>query len=90
MLAEYQTDSKLWQRFIDPKNGGNGNGMIDPGDTIWPKLLVWIDANHNGISEPDELFSLSQGGIFSISRTYNVSQKTDQYGNVPHFFPATA
>jgi hypothetical protein len=67
--------------FDDPKNGGNGNGKIDPGDAIWPSLLLWIDRNHNGISEPSELIPLSEAGIFSISLNYTLSEKTDQYGN---------
>ncbi|MGO9228321.1 MAG: hypothetical protein ACLQKA_03785 [Bryobacteraceae bacterium] len=67
--------------FDDPRNGGNGNGKIDPGDAIWPSLLLWIDRNHNGISEPSELIPLSEAGIFSISLNYTLSEKTDQYGN---------
>src|SRR5579883_3659702 len=34
--------------FDDPANGGNGNGVIDPGDSVYDKLRVWIDANHKG------------------------------------------
>ncbi len=44
--------------FDQLANGGNGNGVIDPGDQVFSKLLVWIDSNHDGISQPEELYSL--------------------------------
>ena len=44
--------------FDKPDNGGTGNGMIDPGDAVWPRLLLWFDQNHNGISESGELVLL--------------------------------
>lgn len=67
--------------YDDPSNGGNGNGVIDPGDAIFSKLRVWIDANHNGISEPSELHNLSELGISHIGLKYRRDQYVDRYGN---------
>jgi hypothetical protein len=40
-----------------------------------------VDVNHDGISEPGELFKLNDLGIFSISLRYRESDRTDEYGN---------
>jgi hypothetical protein len=67
--------------FDEPRNGGNGNGMIDPGDAIYWELRLWIDRNHNGISEPEELIPLQAAGIFSIDLAYFPANVVDAFGN---------
>lgn len=57
------------------------DGVIDAKDPIFSKLVIWIDRNHNGISEPSELISLAQAGVKSISLNYAASQFKDANRN---------
>ena len=67
-LAEYDTLSL----------GGNGDGQLDPADAIWTFLLVWSDANHDGISQPSELQTLDQAGILAIQLRYESAHRTSR------------
>jgi hypothetical protein len=68
--------------YDDPENGGNGDGVIDAKDAVYKSLRIWIDSNHDGVSQPGELHTLASLGINSISLNYKEGDGTDQFGNL--------
>ena len=60
---------------------GNNDRWIDQNDAIYRRVLLWVDSNHDGVSQPSELHSLDWGGIDGISLDYKLSRRSDQYGN---------
>lgn len=81
--AQNGFDALAW--FDKPLNGGNGDGEITEADPIFERLRVWVDANHNGVSEPGELKTLRECGIISIGLNTRESRRQDEFGNVYKF-----
>ena len=65
------------QRHIRPES----RRLIDEQDAIYNRLRTWIDANQDGIAQPEELHTLAELGVHSISLRYRESRRVDEYGN---------
>jgi hypothetical protein len=48
---------------------------------VFSKLWLWIDANHDGISQPDELFTLASQGVSALDLKYREGGFVDEFGN---------
>jgi hypothetical protein len=67
--------------FDRPAHGGNGDGVIDRGDSVFTRLRLWRDANHDGVSQPGELYALPALEVARLHLDYKESKRTDQHGN---------
>lgn len=57
------------------------DGRIDARDAAYGALLLWRDANHNGLSEPGELQPLAAAGVAAIDTAYKEKKRVDRHGN---------
>lgn len=56
------------------------DGAITPFDQVWSRLQLWLDANHDGVSQPDELSSLDANEIEEVGFAYHETQRADRDG----------
>jgi hypothetical protein len=70
-------------RFLEGPDFGPslGDGRIDARDEAFGRLLLWTDANHNGISEPEELRPAYAAGIRAFGTDYKEKRRVDRFGN---------
>jgi hypothetical protein len=54
---------------------------IDRRDAPFARLLLWREANHDGISQPNEL-QPARNTLMSIGVDYKESRKRDAFGNL--------
>ena len=90
LFGNYTPQSSTWNpngflalaEYDKAANGGNGDRIINKKDTVFALLRIWQDTNHNGLSELDELSSLRDLDVKSISLDFKGSRRTDNYLNV--------
>jgi hypothetical protein len=78
--AKHGFDALRWLDGVG--QGGNANGWIDPGDEIYASLRIWVDANHDGISQAGELSALPAAGVAAVAVTAVDVWEVDAYGNI--------
>jgi len=70
-LTSYDSEAK----------GGDGDGSITHRDRVWARLKLWVDRNHDGISQPAEISVLSAHNIVSLDLRRTRGHLTDLNGN---------
>lgn len=67
--------------FDETGHGGNGDGVINAQDGVWPSLLLWVDRTHDGIAQSDELAPVAASGLNVLLLDVKEAQRRDRYGN---------
>lgn len=61
------------------------DGRIDPSDSAYFQMRVWYDLNHDGVSQQNELRTLTEEGITGIALAYTPLKRSDGHGNIYMF-----
>lgn len=60
----------------------NADGVVDASDPVWDSLRLWLDSNHNGVSEPAEISTVVSSPIRGIGVPYKIVGRRDRFGNL--------
>ncbi|HEY0158397.1 MAG TPA: hypothetical protein VGF28_14035 [Thermoanaerobaculia bacterium] len=64
------------------QHDANADGVINAADPVWPRLLLWSDANHDGTSVAAELAPLSSTRITALELSHREVGRRDEHGNM--------
>jgi len=67
--------------FDKEANGGNHDGIVDNRDSIFSKLRLWQDVNHNGVADNGELHRLNELNVLAFELDFKESKRVDEAGN---------
>jgi VCBS repeat-containing protein len=79
LLADGQKATTGWTALA--QHDSNVDGKMDAQDAVFDALMVWQDANGNGLTDTGELRSLKEVGVISINLSHD-STITHQNGNL--------
>ena len=60
----------------------NKDNVLNAKDAVFTRLTVWVDANHDGVSQPGELSSLASRGITAVHLTHKEMNERNEGGLV--------
>jgi hypothetical protein len=63
------------------QEGGTGDGRIDSRDAVWTSLRLWVDRDHDGVSDQKELYPPQRLGLGAVELRYAEEDLFDEYGN---------
>lgn len=68
-------------QFDRPTRGGNGDGQITSKDAVWPHLKLWVDRDHDGVSQPQEISVPGSHRIIALNLTHVEAELYDENDN---------
>jgi hypothetical protein len=68
-------------KYDRPYYGGNSDGQISHKDAVWPRLRLWVDRNHDAVSQAGEISVLPSHRIVALNLAYTEGDTYDEHGN---------
>lgn len=65
--------------------GGNGDGRIDARDEVFERLQIWVDRDHDGVSDAAELKTLAEHSLTRLELRPVENRARDRHGNQLRF-----
>lgn len=72
-----------FEALVDLDGGPeNSDGKIDASDPPYMLLRLWLDDNHDGISQSNELVKLADAEVTTLFTGYRETPRMDRHGNL--------
>jgi hypothetical protein len=68
-------------KFDRHEFGGDYDGQITHRDRAWASLRLWVDRNHDGVSQQGEISVLSAHRIVALNLAHTEGETYDEHGN---------
>jgi len=81
-ISSYPNGFEALLLYDQSAYGGNGDGVISAADLIFSSLILWRDANHDGVSQRSEIQPVSGSFLRAIDLEYILSRRQDRHGNL--------